>query len=67
MITSAQCRDIAKHYKALSSVPDVSEDRAFLLRNISRSFVGVAGQLDRLDALTRSEHPRLGNTTGRLF
>ncbi|WP_206779633.1 hypothetical protein, partial [Bradyrhizobium sp. G22] len=55
MISAAQCRDIAKQYKILSSVPNISEDRAFLLRNIARTFAGAAGQLDRLEALTRGE------------
>lgn len=58
MITAAQCKDIAQHYKTLSTSPDISEDQAFLMRNIARSFAGVAGQLDRLEALTRGELPR---------
>jgi len=55
MITAAQCRDIANHYKTLASDPTNSEDRAFLMKNIARSFAGVAGQLDRLEALTGSK------------
>jgi hypothetical protein len=58
MITAAKCRDLATHYKTLSSASNTSEDRAFLLRNIARSFAGVAGQLDRLDALVRDEATR---------
>jgi hypothetical protein len=55
MITAAQCKSIAQHYKTLASSPSISEDRAFLLRNIARSFVGVAGQLDRLEALDKGQ------------
>lgn len=55
MITAAQCSYFAEQYKTLSSASNASEERAFLLRNIAKSFAGVAGQLDRLDALARSE------------
>jgi hypothetical protein len=55
MITAARCKELAKHYKALSSNPDISGSRAFVLRNIAKSFAGSAGQLDRLEALTRDE------------
>ncbi|WP_426608960.1 hypothetical protein [Bradyrhizobium sp. McL0616] len=55
MITAARCREIAGHYKALSCNPNISESRAFLLRNIAKSFLGSAGQLDRLYALTKDE------------
>jgi hypothetical protein len=55
IITSARCKELAHHYKALSSKSDISEGRAFMLRNIARSFTGLAGQLERLDALARDE------------
>src|SRR6202007_942447 len=55
MITATRCKELANHYKALSSSPGISESRAFLLRNIARSLVGLAGQLERLDTLTKEE------------
>jgi hypothetical protein len=55
MITAARCKELANYYKALSSRPRISESRAFMLRNIAKSLTGLAGQLDRLDALTRDE------------
>jgi hypothetical protein len=55
MITAARCKELAHHYKALSATPRISESRAFLLRNIARSLTGLAGQLERLDAVTRAE------------
>jgi hypothetical protein len=58
MITAARCKELANHYKALSSTPRISESRAFLLRNIARSLTGLAGQLERLDAVTRAEMTR---------
>jgi hypothetical protein len=58
MITATKCKDLAKQYKALSSAPNTSENRAFLLRNIAKSLAGLAGQLERLDTLIRDEKPR---------
>ena len=55
MMTVAKCRELADHYKALASNSDISESRAFVLRNIAKSFAGLAGQLDRLDAMARDE------------
>ncbi|TYL95863.1 hypothetical protein FXB40_13140 [Bradyrhizobium rifense] len=55
MMTAARCKELANHYKALSSSPDISESRAFVLGNIAKSFAGLAGQLDRLDAMARDE------------
>jgi hypothetical protein len=55
LITAAGCKELANHFKALSSNPNISESRAFLLKNIAKSVAGLAGQLDRLDALTRDE------------
>ncbi|WP_456618926.1 hypothetical protein [Bradyrhizobium sp. P5_C12] len=55
MITAARCKELANHYKAISSNLDISESRAFVLRNIAKSLTGLAGQLDRLEALTRDE------------
>ena len=55
MITAARCKELSNHYKALSSSPGISENRAFLLRNIARSLIGLAGQLERLDMVTKEE------------
>jgi hypothetical protein len=55
LMTAAQCQELAHHYKALSQRPDISRDRAFILKNIARSFAGLASQLDRLAALMRDE------------
>ncbi|MCD9825325.1 hypothetical protein [Bradyrhizobium japonicum] len=55
MLTVAQCQELAIEYKTLSQVPDISKDRAGLLKNIARSFVGLASQLDRLAADMRDE------------
>lgn len=58
MITAAECQELANHYKALSQATDTSVDRAFLMKNIARSFNGLATQLDKLAALTRDEARR---------
>lgn len=66
MITTARCKELANYYKALCSNPHISEDRAFLLRNIARSLAGVAGQLERLDAVTKEEGAVRKQTAGPL-
>lgn len=58
MISAAHCLEFARQYRALSQNPNTSPDRAFLTKNIARSLTGLAGQLDRLDALTREEQQR---------
>jgi len=55
MLTAAQCQAFAQQYKGMSLVPDISKDRAFLLKNIARSFAGLASQLDMLAAKVRDE------------
>jgi hypothetical protein len=52
----AECREHADHhYKRLSCASGISKDRATALRNIARTYVGLAGQLDRLASLARDE------------
>lgn len=58
MITAAKCQELANHYKALSQASGTSADRAFIMKNIARSFSSLATQLDRLAALTRDEARR---------
>ena len=54
-MTAVECRQLANHYKALAREASISSDRAFVLKNIARSFAGLASQLDRLAALMRDE------------
>jgi hypothetical protein len=54
-MTATKCRELANHYKALARASNVSENRAFVMKNIARSFTGLATQLDRLAVLTRDE------------
>ncbi|TFV75065.1 hypothetical protein E4K64_15165 [Bradyrhizobium frederickii] len=61
MITAAACQEAAERYKALSTNPGISASRASLLKNIAKSFAGLATQLDRLAALTRDEGRRSVN------
>ena len=55
VMTAVQCQELANHYKALAREASISNDRAFVLKNIARSFAGLASQLDRLAALMRDE------------
>jgi hypothetical protein len=54
-MTAVECQELANHYKALAREASISDDRAFILKNIARSFAGLASQLDRLAALMRDE------------
>jgi hypothetical protein len=56
MLTSTQCRALAKEYKDLARRAGVSEDSAFIMTNIARSLNGLATQLDMLAAKTRDEN-----------
>ncbi|MCS3502819.1 hypothetical protein M2189_007668 [Bradyrhizobium japonicum] len=51
----AECREHADLYKRLSGASGISKDRSDVLKNIARTYVGLAGQLDRLASLTRNE------------
>ncbi|APG13808.1 hypothetical protein BKD09_36205 [Bradyrhizobium japonicum] len=55
LINIAECREHADHYKRLSGASGISKDRAAVLKNIARTYVGLAGQLDRLASLARNE------------
>lgn len=55
MITAASCEELANHYKVLSQASGISVNRVSVLKNIARSFTGLATQLDRLTALARDE------------
>ena len=55
MISAAECVELASQYKTLSQALGTSVDRASVMQNIARSFTSLAGQLDRLGALTRNE------------
>jgi len=55
VINIAECREHADRYKRLSGASGISKDRAAVMRNIARTFVGLAGQLDRLASLARTE------------
>ena len=54
-MTAEKCQELANQYKAMARSADLSEGRAVLLKNIARSYAGLASQLDRLAALTRDE------------
>ncbi|TYO67379.1 hypothetical protein FXV83_07235 [Bradyrhizobium hipponense] len=59
MFDAARCQELAIEYRALAQSSDLSVERAVLLKNIARTFTGLANQLDRLAALTREEAQRL--------
>ena len=53
MLTAAQCQTLARECKSMSQAPNISEDVAFILKNIARSYAGLASQLDMLAAKMR--------------
>ena len=54
-ISAEQCRAVASEYKRRSLLANISNDRAFIMKNISRSLMGLATQLDSLAIKTREE------------
>jgi hypothetical protein len=55
VINIAECQEHADLYKRLSGASGISKDRVAVLKNIARTYVGLAGQLDRLASLARNE------------
>ena len=55
MVSQTQCRAHAENYKRLAVVPKISIQRATVLMAISRSWITLAGQLDRLAAIEAEE------------
>jgi hypothetical protein len=41
MFTAAQCQALAREYNNLSQAPNISQDRAFILKNIAPTFYGL--------------------------
>ncbi|MCC8961490.1 hypothetical protein H8A95_03935 [Bradyrhizobium sp. Pear76] len=64
MMTAAQCDQFAGQYRSLSQAGGISKDREFVLKNIARSFKGLASQLDRLAALARDEASQAASIVG---
>ncbi|UVO30366.1 hypothetical protein [Bradyrhizobium arachidis] len=55
MLTADECRDFSSHYKALAGAGDISPKRLSALINISKSFAGLAKQLELLTDIVREE------------
>jgi hypothetical protein len=49
-ITAAQCRELSSEFKQRARQAGISDARANLLKNISRSFSALANQLEMLTA-----------------
>jgi hypothetical protein len=54
-MTPAQCEAYAAEYKSLAQQSGITEGRAAMLKNVARTFTGLASQLDRLAAHTRDQ------------
>jgi hypothetical protein len=55
MPTAEQCETYATEYRLLGREANISTRRANLLRNIYRSWTGLANQLDRLSDILKEE------------
>jgi len=55
MLTAAECRAFALEIKETLQATDIFKDRAFILKNIARSLIGLATQLDILATKIRDE------------
>jgi hypothetical protein len=49
-VTAAECRQLAKQYGDQARAAGLSEKKATILKNLSRSFSGLASQLEILAA-----------------
>jgi len=54
-LSAARCRELASIYKNRAKEAGISEVRANLLKNISRSYSALANQLDMLAATIARE------------
>ncbi|KWV55994.1 hypothetical protein AS156_05125 [Bradyrhizobium macuxiense] len=54
-MTAADCRKLASEYRAHATQAGISIKRASLLTNISRTFSGLASQLEMLEADVAAE------------
>ena len=55
MITSDQCQQHAAECSALATGPDISQMRALILLSISRTWIVLANQTERLEDLIKEE------------
>ncbi|WP_128971717.1 hypothetical protein [Bradyrhizobium tropiciagri] len=58
-MTAADCRKLTSEYRAQAKQAGISEKRASLLTNISRTFSGLASQLEMLEADVAAEQKKL--------
>jgi hypothetical protein len=59
-LTAAQCRKFAARNKARAKQPGISKKRATVLMNISRTYSGLASQLEILADEERCEAASVG-------
>ncbi len=55
MVTQAQCRSYAEHYRQLGTAADISIQRSTILLAISQSWTTLAIQLGRLAVIELEE------------
>ena len=54
-LTAARCRELASIYKDRAKQAGISEAQAGLMKNISRSYNGLASQLEMLATIVARE------------
>ncbi|HEY3656378.1 MAG TPA: hypothetical protein VGL34_15545 [Steroidobacteraceae bacterium] len=55
MVAAQECRENAAQCSTLERAPDISIQRATILRAIARSWTALAGQMDRYEAIGKDE------------
>ena len=55
VLDAPQCRALAQEYKDRAREPDAPQDSAFIMKNIARSLMGLATQLEMLAEKKREE------------
>ena len=65
MLNAEECRTHARDCVKLAKEPNAPKQRAGVLLAMSKSWAGLAGQMDRYDAILKSEREQTASVEGR--
>jgi hypothetical protein len=65
MLSAEECRTHSRDCIKLGKEPNVSKQRATILFAMSRSWAGLAGQMDRYEVVLKSEGKKTASVRGR--
>jgi len=59
MMTSGECRKLALSFRDRACEAQISAKKATILKNVARSYSGLAHQLEMLDSCVREERSQI--------